>query len=85
MKLETKMLVMKARREAEKEIGAIIPDDIATEVLSYCERKLVCMKKGEDYLPILYRCELPLQVQMRELTELSAYLNGGKRRCAIFA
>ena len=71
MKLETKMLVMKARREAEKEIGAIIPDDIATEVLSYCERKLVCMKKDEDYLPILYRCELPMQVQMRAITALS--------------
>lgn len=85
MKLETKMLVMKARREAEKEIGAIIPDDLANEILGYCERKLACIKKDEDYLPILYRCELPLQVRMRELAELSAYLNGGNRGCATFA
>ena len=71
MKLKTRLLIMKARSEAEKELNAKIPDQLAREVLDYCKRKLVCIGKNEDYLPLLYRCELPLQVQMREITALS--------------
>lgn len=71
MKLKTRLLVMKARSEAEKELNAKVPDQLAREVLDYCKRKLVCIGKDEDYLPILYRCELPMQVQMRAITALS--------------
>lgn len=71
MKLKTRLLIMKARAEAEKELNAKVPDQMAREVLDYCKRKLVCIGKGEDYLPILYRCELPMQVQMKAITALS--------------
>lgn len=71
MKLKTRLLIMKARSEAEKELNAKVPDQLAREVLDYCKRKLVCIGKGEDYLPILYRCELPMQVQMKAITALS--------------
>lgn len=71
MKLKTRLFVMKARSEAEKELNAKVPDQLAREVLDYCKRKLVCIGKDEDYLPILYRCELPMQVQMRAITAIS--------------
>lgn len=68
MKLVTKLRILKARKGAESELGCKVPDWLADEVLAYCQRKLVCIKKDESYLPLLYRCELPLQVQMKAVT-----------------
>ena len=78
MKLSTKLKIAKARRQAEAEIGVKLPNDFARDVLKYCERKLVCIKKDEDYLPLLYRCELPLQAQMRAITEYSIAIKNRK-------
>lgn len=71
MKLSTKLKIAKARRQAEAELGVKLPNDFARDVLKYCERKLICIKKDEDYLPLLYRCELPQHAQMRAITEYS--------------
>ena len=71
MKLRTRLRIARARTEAETELGCKVPDWLADEVLAYCQRKLVCIKKDEDYLPLLYRCELPMQVQMKAITAAS--------------
>lgn len=71
MRLKTKRLIKKARREVENEMNIKLPDTLAEDVLQYCIRKLACINKDEEYLPILYRCELPLQVQMKAITEFS--------------
>lgn len=51
-----------ARKEAEKEMGFSVSDEVAEEILAICKRKLSVIGKGEDYLPILYRFELPMKV-----------------------
>ena len=65
MKLSTKLKIVKARRQAEAELGVNLPNDFARDVLK------VCIRKDEDYLPLLYRCELTLHAQMRAITEYS--------------
>ena len=54
--------LLDAKREVEIELGIEIPDDIAMNTLEICKRKLICSGKGEDYLPLLYRYELPMKV-----------------------
>lgn len=55
-------IIDKARQEAEEEIGFEVPDKLAKEVLAYCIKKLHVIGKDVDYLPILYRYELPMKV-----------------------
>ena len=64
------MNISEARREAERELGFCISDDAANEILDICKRKLAIIKKGEDYLPILYRSELPLKIQGMRINEI---------------
>ena len=52
-----------ARKEAEKEIGFAVSDEVADQILDICKRKLKVIGKSKDYLPILYRYELPLKIQ----------------------
>ena len=73
MRLKTRLLIIKARAEAERVLNAKIPDQLAREVLDHCKRKIKCIGKDESYLPILYEQELPLQVQLRAMTELSNF------------
>lgn len=70
MKILTKFKLAKARKDAEKELGFKIPDCIAKNVLDYCLNKLPYIKKDESYLPLLYRCELPMQMQIMAINYL---------------
>lgn len=71
MKFRTKHQIHSARKEVEKSIGAKIPKSVADDVLDYCIRKLSYINKDESYLPILYRCELPIHLQIREINSNS--------------
>lgn len=68
-----------ARKEAEAEIGFSVPDDFANDVLELCKRKCVCAKKDEDYLPIMYRFELPTKVSAALLNEYSMLMQSIKK------
>ena len=74
MKVETIAKVCEAQLEVQDEYGFIIDDDTAMEVFEYCVRKLKCIGKGEDYLPILYKCELPMHIAMKEINKLSKFM-----------
>lgn len=63
--------VKKARRDAEAEIGFEVSDELAEEVLEHCKRKCVCAKKDDDYLPIMYRFELPMYLSMMAINAVS--------------
>lgn len=62
-------LLVKARNEAEHECGYKFDDKYAIEVLRYCMRKLKRIGQTEEYLPLLYRCELIQHQQMMRITE----------------
>lgn len=64
-------LLAKARSEAEEECGLVFDDRFATEVLRYCIRKLERIGQTEEYLPLLYRCELVQHQQMRSINAMS--------------
>lgn len=64
-------LLAKARREAEQECGFKFNDSFATEVLRYCIGKLKRIGQTEEYLPLLYRCELVQHQQMRSINAMS--------------
>lgn len=70
MKIPASMIptLMRAYRLAEEEIERTIPLCDAIESLSNCVRKLGCIGKDIDYLPLLYRCELPMFMTMKEIT-----------------
>ena len=55
--------LQEAKKEAEAELGFSIPDVLAEEILEICKRKLECSGKREDYLPVLFRYELPMKLQ----------------------
>ncbi len=55
----------KARVEAETVCGRCFDDIFAGEVLRYCIRKLKRIGQTEEYLPLLYRCELVQHHQMK--------------------
>lgn len=63
--------VKMARRDAEAEIGFEVSDELAEEVLEHCKRKCVCAKKDDDYLPIMYRFELPMYLSMMAINAMS--------------
>ena len=71
MRKETERLVMKARMEVEDRINFKIPDSFAQDVLDHCKRKVECSGKSEEYLPVLYRDELPLRVFMSSINALN--------------
>lgn len=71
MRLKTKIRVLKARRNAERELGFKISDEEAEEILKYCIRKLPYIKKDESYLPLLYECEIPQHLQIRAINKAS--------------
>ena len=54
--------IAEARSAAEAEIGFKVDDEFAESVLELCKRKCVCASKDEDYMPIMYRFELPMKV-----------------------
>ena len=86
MKIFTKIKIAKAKRDADKEIGYKIDKTTAKEVLEYCKRKLIYIKKDEGYLPLLYRFELPLQVSILAINKYSEAMmkqrkEGGKVVC----
>lgn len=74
MKAETIKEVCKAHIEVENELGFVIDAKTTIEVFEYCVRKLKRIGKSEDYLPILYKCELPMQIAAREINKLSKFL-----------
>lgn len=65
-------LLAKARREAEQECGFKFSDSFAIEVLRYCIRKLKRIGQTEEYLPLLYRCELVQHQQMKSINEANS-------------
>lgn len=67
MKAETINGIVQALLDAEHELGVHFDTDFTLDVLKYCTRKLERIGKGEDYLPILYRCELESHLAMREI------------------
>lgn len=71
MKLKTKIGILKARRNAERELGFKISDEEAKEILNYCIRKLPYIKKDESYLPLLYECTIPQHLQIRAINKAS--------------
>ena len=71
MKAETIHGIVHALLDAEDELGVHFDTDFTLEVLKYCTRKLERIGKGEDYLPILYRCELESHLVMREINRRS--------------
>lgn len=75
MNLSKEILIelRRSRREAEMELGFMISDDIAREVLEICKRKLIVSGKDKDYLPILYRYELPMKVQGSMITTATVF------------
>ncbi len=75
MNLSKEILIelRRSRREAEMELGFMIPDDIAREVLEICKRKLIVSGMDKDYLPLLYRYELPLKVQGSMITTATVF------------
>lgn len=74
MKLETIKKICEAHLAVEQEYGIHIDEATTREILSYCIRKLKCIGKDEDYLPILYKCELPMQLAMKEVNKLSKFM-----------
>ncbi len=60
-----------ARKAAEAEIGFAVSDEFAERILELCKRKCLCAKKNEDYLPIMFRFELPMKVTAEALNEYS--------------
>lgn len=70
-KVAISTLLVKARNEAEQECGYKFDDKYAIEVLRYCMRKLKRIGQTEEYLPLLYRCELIQHQQMKRITEAS--------------
>ena len=71
MTAEIRKKVEEARRAAEDEMGFTVTDEFAEEILELCKRKCVCAGKDEDYLPIMYRFELPMKVQAYALNKVS--------------
>ena len=63
--------VSKITRELEIKLGITISSATQQEVLEYCKRKLVCIKKDDNYLPLLYRCELPIYLNRTAITDYS--------------
>ena len=74
MKVETIREVCKAHLEVQEEYGIIIDEKTTREIFEYCLRKLKHIGKDEDYLPILYKCELPMQLAMKEINKLSKFM-----------
>ena len=72
VKVATGSLLAKARREAEQECGFKFDENFAIEVLRYCIRKLKRIGQTEEYLPLLYRCELVQHQQMRSINEANS-------------
>lgn len=68
---EIRKQVADARIAAEQEIGFAVSDEFAEEILELCKRKCVCAGKDEDYLPIMYRYELPMKVAAYAINEVS--------------
>lgn len=71
MKPETIKAVCQAHCDVVEEIGVEVSPETTIEIFGYCIRKLKYIGKDEDYLPILYRCELPLQLSMRAINRMS--------------
>lgn len=71
MKPETMKAICEAHLEVENEYGIVITEETTRAILSYCIHKLKRIGKEEDYLPLLYRCELPLQLAMQEINRIS--------------
>lgn len=67
-------LLAKARREAEQECGFKFDEKFAIDVLRYCIRKLERIGQTEEYLPLLYRCELVQHFQMRSINETNNFV-----------
>lgn len=74
MKPETIKEICNAQYDVEQEYGITIDEVTARETLSYCIRKLKHIHKDEDYLPLLYRCELPMQIAIKEINKLSKFM-----------
>ncbi len=64
MEFTTKIKVRHERKCIERKYGIQISDDYAKEVLDYCINKLKYIGKDENYLPLLYRCELPIHIEI---------------------
>ena len=83
MKAETIHGIVHAMLDAEHELGVHFDTDFTIDVLRYCIRKLERIGKDEDYLPLLYRCELESHLAMREINKMSEAIyrerKGGER------
>lgn len=68
---EIRKQVADARIAVEQEMGFAVPDEFAEEIFELCKRKCVCAGEDEDYLPIMYRYELPMKVAAYAISEVS--------------
>lgn len=76
--------VQEARRAAEGEMGFTVSDEFADRILELCKRKCLCAGKDEDYLPIMYRFELPMKVKAEALNEYSRVMQQIKKGAEMY-
>lgn len=76
--------VQEARRAAEAEMGFTVSDEFADHILELCKRKCLCAGKDEDYLPIMYRFELPMKVTAEALNEYSRTMQEIKKGAKMY-
>lgn len=85
MKIQTLRELVKAKKSAEMSMGFAVDNVTAREVLEHCIRKCKCANKDEDYLPIMYRYELPMQIEAKRINEISLMYMKERResKCAV--
>jgi len=69
MNVKTLRKIVLAKKEVEQKLGIKVDNQTAKEVLALCIRKCQCACKGEEYLPLMYLFELPMQLEAKKINE----------------
>lgn len=84
MTYRTAMRLSDIVKNLEKERNEKYPELFVEEVVEHCERKLKLTGKDEDYLPLLFMCELPMQWQIKTLTDKCLTRMGREREQCVW-